>query len=695
MSAPDPRVPEPERRKIRRAIEDLEAAYDAGAPPDLAALAPPGPFRVPHLLALVPYDMRCRLKYLGDRTGSTVEAYLDAFPELRGDPDGIAQLALEEHAAHREAVPEHGGTADSTQHDPRARFTYRDRFPDQWPRMFAYTDTSRLPEPGERIGDWLRVERTLGRGGMGVVVECSDERLRRRVAVKLLDPAGPRFGDAVFRERFLREAEALARVDHPNVVKVYFAGLVAAVGRDFPYFVMEYIDGEPLDQRLAPGAPAEPAEVLRLARGLAAALHGVHSAGLVHRDVNPRNVMLRTDGTPVLLDLGLVRSADAVSLTGTGTLLGTVAYMAPEQADGGPVDGRADLFGLGGILYRAATGNRPFPGERITEVLVRIKTHTPPPPAAALGLPAGLGELIARLMAKRPEDRPQTAGEVLAELDAIEAGRVRPAPPEPKSAEPPGPPPPPAIPPRAPGRRARLLGIVAGAVVLGALALVATFSRGCAGPRGTKGTDEVKGGNEKPTPRPVYRGKAGAIVHRNGVWLPLTDPAALPLKSGNHFKVEIEVEPAAYLYVFWIEPDGEVGPLYPWNPKDGWGSRPAAEKPAAWLSLPEGTDFEPDPKKPLNGVTTIIAFACPEPLVMPDRGIQLWFKDLPRIERPPGDSRAVAWFDNFASVRGDPKRAPKVTAAIDPYERWHAALKQRVGPAVAFETSVCFAQSEK
>ena len=675
MNGADSHVPE--RRKMKHAIENLEAAYHAGQQPDLTAMIPAGSFRVPYLLALIPIDMACRLKYTGDRVGSTVEAYLATFPEIRSDSDAVAQLILAEHAAHCELLPT-GTSAESTQHDTRLRFNYLGRFPELWPKLFPYTDTSRLPEPGERIGDWVRVECLLGRGGMGVVFECRDERLKRSVAVKLLDPAGTRFTDSVFRDRFLREAESLAKVDHPNVVKVYFAGLIAGSACEVPYFVMEYIDGEPLDRRLRSGVKLPIAETMRLAREITAALQAVHAAGLIHRDVNPRNVMLQPDGKPVLLDLGLVRSLDAeASLSEPGALMGTVAYMAPEQAEGGEVDCRADLFSLGCILYLAVTGIRAFPGEQIMEVLTRIKTFDPPPPDdAVFGLPVGFGNLIARLMAKNATDRPGNAAEVLSELDKIATGSGNS--PLPKQPDP-------IAPPldKTTSSRARLIWAVLTVVGVTGIVLVALFIRSCL----WSGEERSTKYDAQKTPV-VYRGQANVSLYRNG-WLPVIHPNALPLKVGDHFVVNVQIEPAAYLYVFWVDPDGETAPIYPWT--KGWGSRPPIEKPMLEVRLPEESDFEPDPKKPLNGVITIVAFACPEKLLLPDNAIQEWFAKLPIITREKSDTRPVVWFDDYIRPRGG-SRLPQTTGLIDPYERWQRELKKRVGNAAAFQTSISFAQ---
>lgn len=657
MTDTDPRFPESERPNLRRAIADLEDAHIAGRRPDLAALAPAGPWCVPYLLALIPYDMAYRLR-AGDRDGSAVGAYLAAFPDLARDPDAVARLVQEEHDARRAAGPVNA-VGETVEVDPRSRFAYRDRFPDLWPRLFTYADATRLPEPGERIGDWYRVGRQVGRGGMAVVFECRDERLGRTVALKILDPEGPHFRDPTFRERFLREARALANVDHRNVVRVHAAGLVGA-GREVPYFVMDFIAGEPLDRRFDAVGKLDPAEVVRVGAGIAAGLVAIHAAGLVHRDVNPRNVVLRPDGTPVLLDLGLARSDGAPQLTEAGVVMGTAHYMSPEQANGAAVDCRTDLFSLGCILFRAVTGRLPFPGDSLAEVLPRVRDENPPSvESLAPETPRALADLITRLLAKEPDARPRSAEEVVAEFGAITAGSAN------------------GVSPRRTerSRRRRVWWACGLVTVAGVVALALVY-----------------GGNRDV---PNYRGRIDAHIHRRGVLVDLLHPDALPLAVGDRFNVSATIDPPAYLYVFWIEPDGEASPLYPWDPKVGWGSRPGSEKPVGQVWLPEGGDFQPDPKKPLTGVTTLVAFAHPQRLRLSEEEIRSWFEMLPPLERAKDDTRAVVWFDNYAPLgRGD-SRAPVVVGSIDPYARWQSELKKRVGGAAAFQTAASFARGRE
>jgi len=279
------------------------------------------------------------------------------------------------------------------------------------------------PDPLPAVVGEYRVVRELGRGGMGVVLEAENAFTGRRVAVKLIAPGLA--ADPGARARFLGEARAAARVEHPNVVPILHVG--ESGGR--PYIVMPLLAGETLDARLKRDTRLAADDLDRLARELAAGLAAAHAAGLVHRDIKPANVWLDPAGRAVILDFGLAKliADGADGLTATGTIMGTVHYMSPEQAEGLPVDARTDLFSLGAVLYHAATGRRPFTGDSKLAVLVSVKADTPEPPEALNPvLPPHLCGLIRRLLAKRNEERPPSAAAVTAALDAPEPVRRRP-----------------------------------------------------------------------------------------------------------------------------------------------------------------------------------------------------------------------------------------------------------------------------
>ncbi len=303
-------------------------------------------------------------------------------------------------------------------------------------------------EPGElgRLGRY-RVFRLLGAGGMGVVFEAEDTGLGRRVALKVLRPALAATAGA--RKRFLREARTMAAVAHEHLVDVYDVG----EDRGFPFLAMPLLEGESLEERLQREPRLPVSEVLRIGREIAQGLAAAHERGLVHRDIKPANVFLVSGGvvsgewskphragrgspdpaphsplTPhpspqvKVLDFGLARAVDQETrLTGLGAIAGTPEYMAPEQVNSSTVDGRADLFSLGCVLYRMATGRLPFTGKNPMAVLLSL-THDRPvsPQARRPDLPPALAELVMRLLSKEPGDRPPSARAVAGALEDIE-----------------------------------------------------------------------------------------------------------------------------------------------------------------------------------------------------------------------------------------------------------------------------------
>lgn len=274
-----------------------------------------------------------------------------------------------------------------------------------------------------RLGHY-EVLNVIGRGGFGIVFRAFDDVLQRVVAVKVLSPRMAATSPA--RQRFLREARGYAAVRHENVVQVH--GIAAD---PLPYLVMEFVPGESLEGLITRTGPLPAADVVRIgvqvARGLAAA----HATGIVHRDVKPANVLIEAgpDRRAKLTDFGLARAADDASLTQSGMVAGTPLFMAPEQARGETVDHRADLFSLGSMLYTMATGRPPFRAPTSMAVLKRVCDDDPRPVRDVIPeVPAGLCAVIARLHAKDPAARIQTAAEA-AELLAksLTETPVRPA----------------------------------------------------------------------------------------------------------------------------------------------------------------------------------------------------------------------------------------------------------------------------
>jgi hypothetical protein len=284
-----------------------------------------------------------------------------------------------------------------------------------------------------RLGGF-RILKILGHGGMGVVFEGEDPRLGRRVAIKAMLPHLA--GSKSSQERFVREAKAAAALEHDHVVPILQVG----EDRGAPFIVMPFLKGEPLDARLKRDEKLPVTEVLRIGREIAEGLAAAHAKGLIHRDIKPANAWLEAPRQRVkILDFGLARAAAQESgLTQQGAIIGTPAYMAPEQAAGEQVGPRCDLFSLGVVLYRLCTGTQPFRGKDTISTLLAVATQDPQPPAAVRPeVPAALSELVMRLLAKKPEDRPASARAVADALQRLEkqpgtARATRPAPQAPR-----------------------------------------------------------------------------------------------------------------------------------------------------------------------------------------------------------------------------------------------------------------------
>ncbi|EFL15583.1 serine/threonine-protein kinase [Streptomyces sp. C] len=271
-----------------------------------------------------------------------------------------------------------------------------------------------MTEPERLIGERYQLATILGQGGMGQVWTAYDRRLDRRVAVKLLRPdkvAGPGTVAEELRRRFVRECRVTAQVDHPGLVTVHDAGSDG----DELYLVMGYVEGSDLADHLAEHDPYPWPWAVAVVAQLCAVLSAVHAVPIVHRDLKPRNVMIRPDGTVLVLDLGVasVMDTDTTRLTSTGSPIGSPAYMAPEQAMGGAVGPYTDLYALGVLLYELLSGGVPFAGTTALGVLHR-HLYEPPAPVRPLRpeIPAELEAVLLRLLAKDPQDRPGSAQEV-------------------------------------------------------------------------------------------------------------------------------------------------------------------------------------------------------------------------------------------------------------------------------------------
>src|SRR5436190_17600743 len=272
----------------------------------------------------------------------------------------------------------------------------------------------RMP-PDRRIGTELggyRIVEPLGSGGTSVVYRAEHVRLGRPAALKLLTPG---LGEADFSDRFLRESQLAASLDHPNIVPVYDAG----EDDGLLWIAMACIDGTDLKTLIAEEGRLPVRRALSIVGQIASALDAAHARGLVHRDVKPANILIGPDDRAYLSDFGAVKELASAGTTRTGTFVGTIEYCAPEQIEGGDVDARTDVYALACVLYETLTGKPPF--HRPSEVAVlNAHLHSPPPQVSkeAPDVPAALDAVISKALAKAPPDRYATPGELVAAAKA-------------------------------------------------------------------------------------------------------------------------------------------------------------------------------------------------------------------------------------------------------------------------------------
>ncbi|HEX7745227.1 MAG TPA: serine/threonine-protein kinase, partial [Micromonosporaceae bacterium] len=260
--------------------------------------------------------------------------------------------------------------------------------------------------PEAVLSDRYRLVEHLATGGMGEVWRATDTVLGRPVAVKVLLPA--LLAEPGFGARFAAEARMMAALQHPGIVNVYDYG-----ESDLPggaravYLVMEHVDGESLAARLKGSGRMDARTTLSIVAQAADALHAAHTAGIIHRDVKPGNLLVRPDGTVTLVDFGVARSAEVTSLTLTNNVVGTALYMAPEQAAGRPVSPATDIYALGAVAYHCVAGHPPFSGGTSLDVAIKhLHDEVPPLPT---DVPAGVAALVTRALEKEPADRFESA----------------------------------------------------------------------------------------------------------------------------------------------------------------------------------------------------------------------------------------------------------------------------------------------
>jgi hypothetical protein len=407
-------------------VDQFEEAWQSGRRPDLDAYLPSGDGRRPLLVRLIHVDLERRLK-AGE--AARVEDYLARYPEL-GEAEVVLELLAAEHEQRRRREPGLGAEE------------YARRFPQYRERLGRCLEAEGTTCPADDAGDrppvparpaiaGYEVHEELGRGGMGVVYKARHLRLDRPVALKMI-LAGGHAAEADLA-RFRAEAEAVARLQHPNIVQVYEVG--EAGGN--PYFSLEYVAGGNLAQRLSK-APLPARDAAVVLEALARAMHAAHQAGIVHRDLKPANVLLAACGSasgedakpqaawlPKITDFGLAKRLDLPGLTQTGAILGTPSYMAPEQAEGRTRDvGPAvDVYALGAMLYECLTGRPPFKAATAPETVRQVIADEPPPPSRLnREVPRDLETVCLHCLHKDPRKRYASAAELADDLARFRAG---------------------------------------------------------------------------------------------------------------------------------------------------------------------------------------------------------------------------------------------------------------------------------
>jgi tRNA A-37 threonylcarbamoyl transferase component Bud32 len=269
------------------------------------------------------------------------------------------------------------------------------------------------------LNDRYEIEQPLGRGGMAQVFRATDRVLGRPVAVKVLDRKYK--DDAKFVTRFRREAQSAAGINHPNVVSVYDTGSEDGLH----YIVMEYVDGDTLADLLQREGPLTAGRAVSIAEPVARALEAAHEKGMVHRDVKPGNIMVDSSGTVKVVDFGIARAAADDTLTQTGTVLGTAAYLSPEQAQGETVDARSDVYSLGCVLYEMTTGRPPFTADSTLAVAYKHVREDPVPPSRLNpDVPPELDAVVMTALAKDPAARYPSGGAMREALSAAATGEM-------------------------------------------------------------------------------------------------------------------------------------------------------------------------------------------------------------------------------------------------------------------------------
>jgi serine/threonine protein kinase len=528
----------PARERIDRACLAFEDSWKSGRHPQIESLLKPAvePERSSLFAELLMLELFYRKRH-GERP--TPHEYEERFPH---------DVPLIREAFQRSAAL----AADVE------TVTYR-------PSILAETDVDRS---GRKIGRYT-VQRLLGSGGFGSVYLAWDDVLKRQVAIKVLRRDGFHSDDDI--ENFLNEARTVAKLDHSGIVPVYDAGRQEDGS---PFVVMKYVDGRSLAEVLRGDRPS-PKQAVEWMIEVAEAVGYAHRRGYVHRDLKPANILIDSAGTPYVADFGLAVHASQQRQR-KGELSGTVAYMAPEQVRGevDRLDGRADIWALGVILYELLAGQRPFSGDSHTDVTDEILNRPLRPPRQIDDtIPPELERICQRCLAKPVTERYASAADLAKDLRRWQHPR----------------------------RRLFMAAAAIGLLVILPASLLAAW----------RVTDN------KPLP-PTNRlsGDIEVLIwdgqdqRRRG--LGLREPGALPLKTNDQIRVAAQLNRPAYVYLVWIGTNGEALPVYPW-PSGDWTQRPARQSPTDHIRLPEQADIG-WPLEGGPGMETLLLLARETPL---------------------------------------------------------------------------------
>lgn len=538
-------------------------------------------------------------------------------------------------------------------------------------------ESARTGSPTESQSTRYVLQQILGRGSYGTVHLAFDQVLSRPVAVKVLHA---RSSSPPAEADVIREAQTLARMDHPRILPVYD---VYRNDDGALCVVTKVAQGPSLADVLTQRRQSF-AESARLVAEVADALQHTHERGIIHRDIKPANILLDADGLPLVTDFGLAL-ADIQQPVRTGEVSGSPVYMSPEQVRGQShhLDGRTDLWSLGVVLYECLTGRRPFRAEKQADLFEEILQREPKPPRMIdAAIPEELQRIVLRALQKDIGQRYAAAADFSADLRAWLA--------TPSTALP-------RVEGKTPAHRAGWLLAVSLIVVL--VAVIAArpwqWNRPANAPNAIP-ADVASTGTASSTPASAPPYQAAVNVRtwseqnpaRRGKWL--HDPDVLPLHTDEAIRVEASIDPPGFAYLAWIDTRGNASPLYPWQPGD-WSSRPTNEKPTSRISLPDTADSGWPLEGPA-GMETLVLLVRSEPLPQTVDMQQL----LAGLSATPlADQRAFLWFDD-GKVPSGPDRGPRfheLKKLDDPLQKLQKTLRERSSPHFPVMRSVSFANA--